>query len=443
MKINASSGIYCYRNKINNKKYIGQSVNLKARKRCFGREYRYSGKLFQNAVKKYGKENFEYSVLTHCKKEELNYFEQFYISRLKTNNREYGYNLTSGGDSNFFRSEEWKKNIRDSWSRERRKKKSDESTGEKNPNYGHKWNDEQKKHASILRKELAKKEFFKNHGFEISELESKINEYISNKESVTKENVAKYFHITQERLNSIIGSNSEMKSKFIRKQKIAINKQKKLVVQCDRLNHDVVLNIFPSLTEAVEKTGITSIHHCTHGVQENAGGYFWRFSKDDETPSETYNQEYLKPLGNSRKLTDNQKKSLKEKGIWKHEELMKVVYCFNSKGEEIDVCKSVKEAGKKYNVNYHTISDICNDIRKNKYINNVTFSYNKKHKVDALLETKICQYTIDGKLVNKYNSIREACKETGANEGAICSCISGKYKTSVGFVWKKEINQVI
>ena len=435
-------GIYCYRNKINNKKYVGQSVDLKARKRCFGREYRYSGRLFQNAVKKYGKENFEYSVLTHCKKEELNYFERFYISRLKTNDREKGYNLTSGGDSNFSRSEEWKKNMSDSWDDERRKNKSNESMGEKNPNYGHRWNDEQKKHASILRKKLAKKIFFETHGFEISELEDKIKEYISNRKSVTKEDITKHFHITHERLSSIIKNNLELKTKFIRKQKIAILKQRKIIVQCDRLNHEIVLNIFPSLTEAVEKTNITSIHHCTHGVEENAGGYFWRFGKDGETPSETYNQEYLKPLGNSRKLTGDQIERMKKNGVWTHKKLMKKVYCFNLKGELVDICESTKEAGKKYNINPTEISAICRN-GKQKTAKGMTFSYTEKPVIDYFYETKILQYTIDGELVKEYNSIREASKETGAKEGSISSCISGRYKTSVGYVWKKKIISLI
>ena len=128
------------------------------------------------------------------------------------------------------------------------------------------------------------------------------------------------------------------------------------------------------MKEATEKTGIKSIHHCTHGFQKNAGGYFWRFNKEGEQPSEIYNEKHFKPLKNSRKLTHKQKKELKERGVWKHEELMKTVYCFNSKGEIIDVCKSTKDTGKKYNVCYHTIIDICNNRRKNKYLKGITFS---------------------------------------------------------------------
>ena len=94
-------GIYCYHNIINGKNYIGQSINLTGRRKDFHTRKRYSGNIFQNALDKYGKENFQYSILTHCKREELNYWESFYIKRLKTTDRKYGYNATSGGDSRF------------------------------------------------------------------------------------------------------------------------------------------------------------------------------------------------------------------------------------------------------------------------------------------------------------------------------------------------------
>jgi hypothetical protein len=192
------------------------------------------------------------------------------------------------------------------------------------------------------------------------------------------------------------------------------------------------------LKVAIEKTNIKSIHHCTHGVQENAGGYFWRFNFDGEVPSEVYNSEYLKPLENRRKLTRDQIERMKKNGVWTHKKLMKKVYCFNLKGELVDICESTKEAGKKYNISPSEISQICNGGVQ-KTAKGMTFSYTDKPLIDCFHETKILQYTIDGELVKEYDSIREASKETSAKEGSISSCISGRYKTSVGYVWKKEI----
>lgn len=92
-------GIYCYQNLINNKKYIGQSVDLENRRKNFKPNRLYSNKYLKNDVDKYGIENFRYTILTHCKEEELNYFERFYISRLRTTDRTYGYNIQNGGNS--------------------------------------------------------------------------------------------------------------------------------------------------------------------------------------------------------------------------------------------------------------------------------------------------------------------------------------------------------
>ena len=76
------SGIYCYKNRINGKLYIGQSVNLKRRHKDFLSKSIYSGSYFQRAIDKYFNFFFLYSVLTHCKMSELNYYVTFYIHRL-------------------------------------------------------------------------------------------------------------------------------------------------------------------------------------------------------------------------------------------------------------------------------------------------------------------------------------------------------------------------
>lgn len=117
----------------------------------------------------------------------------------------------------------------------------------------------------------------------------------------------------------------------------------------------------------------------------------------------------------------------------------KKVYCFDKDNNIVNVCKSLIDAGKKYNICYHTIGDICLLRRKNKYVNGITFSYDKNHKVEPFTQTKILQYTLDGKLIKEYDSVKEASKETGAKEGSISSCISGRYKTSVGYIWKKVV----
>jgi len=54
--------VYVHINKINNKKYVGQSVNLKARWESNGYYYRDSP-YFYAAIQKYGWDNFEHIIL--------------------------------------------------------------------------------------------------------------------------------------------------------------------------------------------------------------------------------------------------------------------------------------------------------------------------------------------------------------------------------------------
>lgn len=50
-----------------------------------------------------------------------------------------------------------------------------------------------------------------------------------------------------------------------------------------------------------------------------------------------------------------------------------------------------------------------------------------------------CQYSIDGKLICKYKSVREASRVTGLQSGVIGRCCNGKLKTVGGYVWRHEV----
>lgn len=92
-------GIYLIENKINKKKYIGQSVDIK--KRWSSHITKCKNSHLKAAFFKYGIENFNFSIIEFCKEYELNEKEVFYISKYKTFNNKKGYNKTTGGDSCF------------------------------------------------------------------------------------------------------------------------------------------------------------------------------------------------------------------------------------------------------------------------------------------------------------------------------------------------------
>ena len=97
--------IYCYTNKTNGKKYIGQTKNEKQRIRghkssAFNpkdKDYDYP---FHAAIRKYGWDNFDYNVLEQFSDEEwelTNQREVYYIAHFGTLTKQNGYNICYGG----------------------------------------------------------------------------------------------------------------------------------------------------------------------------------------------------------------------------------------------------------------------------------------------------------------------------------------------------------
>lgn len=89
-------GIYCIKNKLNSKLYIGKTKNL------YRRKYQHFGELnnnkhknshLQNAVNKYGISNFIFEVIEICDLESLSIREYYWINFYETYNRNKGYNI--------------------------------------------------------------------------------------------------------------------------------------------------------------------------------------------------------------------------------------------------------------------------------------------------------------------------------------------------------------
>lgn len=96
-------GIYFIVNKINNKVYIGKTTNLEKRFREHERKLnanRHHNKYLQHSWNKYKGDNFEFVIFINNIEQEstLSMLEVMLIEIFKTNNKEFGYNLTNGGD---------------------------------------------------------------------------------------------------------------------------------------------------------------------------------------------------------------------------------------------------------------------------------------------------------------------------------------------------------
>ena len=101
--------IYSILNKLDGKIYVGQSVNPNKRKTDHFRALRkgiHHNAHLQRAWDKYGEDAFEFNILENCTDDKLNDNEDWWISYFDSTNRDKGYNLESGGNSNYTISEE-------------------------------------------------------------------------------------------------------------------------------------------------------------------------------------------------------------------------------------------------------------------------------------------------------------------------------------------------
>ena len=93
------SVIYEFVNNINQKVYVGQTVNFKKRIRDHRFNYNkiIKNTLFYNALRKYGWENFSINIIEDCSDELLNEKEIYWIEEKKSLYPN-GYNILEGGN---------------------------------------------------------------------------------------------------------------------------------------------------------------------------------------------------------------------------------------------------------------------------------------------------------------------------------------------------------
>lgn len=96
-------GIYCILNLVNDKIYIGQSVDIERRLRShisYLINSKHHNQYLQRAFDKYGFDNFVFSPILECNEDKLDYYEVKYILEFDSMDFNKGYNLESGGNSN-------------------------------------------------------------------------------------------------------------------------------------------------------------------------------------------------------------------------------------------------------------------------------------------------------------------------------------------------------
>ena len=96
----------------NGKKYIGQTINSLNQRARHGENYKKSPCVYA-AIQKYGWDNIIIETITCNSEEEMDQLEIELIAKYKTTNRNYGYNLDSGGHTGHHLAEETKQKLRE------------------------------------------------------------------------------------------------------------------------------------------------------------------------------------------------------------------------------------------------------------------------------------------------------------------------------------------
>lgn len=90
-------GIYKIENLINHKVYIGQSKHISERWRAHRTKYQVEDSHLYRSMRKYGINNFTFTIIEECSLEELNTREKYWIAYYDSTNKDKGYNRTEGG----------------------------------------------------------------------------------------------------------------------------------------------------------------------------------------------------------------------------------------------------------------------------------------------------------------------------------------------------------
>ena len=127
------------------------------------------------------------------------------------------------------------------------------------------------------------------------------------------------------------------------------------------------------------------------------------------------------------------------------EAIMIPVSQYTSNGDFISEYIDAVEAGKVVDIAPTHITACCRDRRKKakgfiwRYANE---PLTKEHiiwcnsKENNRTTKPVCQYDLNGILLNTYNSRIEAMKETGVNDGSIYFCCNRITKTAGGWIWR-------
>lgn len=426
----------------NGKVYIGQTYKESRR---FGRVSSYKNMLVRKAMDKYP--NFEKDIIEYCSKSNVDEREQFYIKLFNSMNKQFGYNLCSGGSFNKVLSDETKKRISEKHKGKKLSKEAIEKLSKAVIQIDQKTLDVINRFASV-------QEASRELGIDMSTISSVCRRKSSTAggyywcfeddydDSYVPRKIQWRGHVysDEERLKlskRYSGKNNPMhgthRSKEENPHAIPVNQYSlkgKFIARFDCVKTAVeMLNISESYS---------NVCRCAKGRLKSAGGFIWRYDFADVPITE-----YKRKTTLGYKHTNEAKDKMSKARLGKiGGPRAKQVLQYSLDGFFVKEFISANNADNEMKLPSGKVSSVCAGKRKSaggfmwrfktdNYPLQITPYKNNNEK-------PVIQFNADGSIIKEWNNAAEASKQLGISASGITGCCKGynKYKSAGGYHWK-------
>ena len=284
MEENKTYCVYIHENKINSKKYIGQTCQKPKDRWDSGHGYK-TCTYFNNAINKYGWDNFEHIIFAdNLTKEEANKTEQYLIEFYDTMNPQNGYNLTKGGEGvcGFKMTEEQRQKISIAQtgkevSEETRRKIGEIHKGMKHSDESKEIMREKHKKENLSKETLEKMSNTAKERFSAPENNPFFGKHHTSETCELLSDIAKN-RFADKANHPMYGKHHKEETK----QKLREISVSKGIIQFS-LDKNII-ETFNSIREAERKTGVAHQHiiKCckSESFKKTAGGYYWMYQDE-------------------------------------------------------------------------------------------------------------------------------------------------------------------